>query len=79
MRAVVFINYSIAPFNAGHVGWGFETEPGYFCYGAKEAVGMQEEDCLAGIRERRFRRRRHRAGNAGRHENREPPRKRLHL
>jgi len=42
MRAVVFINYSIAPFNVGHVGWGFETKPGYFCYGAKEAVGLQE-------------------------------------
>jgi len=42
MRAVVFINYSIAPFKVGHVGWGFETQPDYFCYGAKEAVGMQE-------------------------------------
>jgi len=42
MRAVVFINYSIAPFNVGHVGWGFEAQPGHFCYGAKEALGMQE-------------------------------------
>ncbi len=42
MRAVVFINYSVAPFHVGHVGWGFETQPGHFCYGAKGAVGMQE-------------------------------------
>jgi hypothetical protein len=42
VRAVVFINYSIAPFHVGPVGWGFETQSGHFCYGAKEAVGMQE-------------------------------------
>lgn len=23
----------------GHIGWGFETEPGVFCFGAKETVG----------------------------------------
>lgn len=39
MRAVVFINYEEVPGGAGHVGWGFETQPGTFCYGAKEAVG----------------------------------------
>jgi hypothetical protein len=38
MKAYVFINKSM-PLNLGHVGWGFETSPGKFCFGAKEAVG----------------------------------------
>ena len=78
MRAVVFINYSIAPFNAGHVGWGFETQPDYFCYGAKEAVGMQEV-ALPGYANGAFVAVGTEPENAGRHEDWNPPRKRLHL
>ncbi len=37
MRAYVFINKKLLL--VGHVGWGFETSPGQFCYGSKETTG----------------------------------------
>lgn len=40
MRAFVFINRDVVPLGAGHIGWGFETSPGRFCYGAKEMHGV---------------------------------------
>jgi hypothetical protein len=37
MKAYVFINKELLLL--GHVGWGFETSPGQFCYGSKETTG----------------------------------------